>query len=215
MNKTIIPLLLILITSFIFSGCSLSLKTDQNNNQTNQNDSTSTSNICKPKKVTIEGYGDPGNQLSSCFIEYPGEPSRQDKSYYLVEDICGQFTPEFISNTLGKKIIDTKKVESSPSYSCSYYLNDQRDYIMLTLNYLKSENQKIGQESLGRIIKVEDSIPMDNYVAYQENGVINSIYLILGEEKFISIKISSDSVFSTNELITFAINIGQAIKNYK
>jgi hypothetical protein len=56
---------------------------------------------------------------------------------------------------------------------------------------------------------------MDNYVAYQENGVINSIYLILGEEKFISIKISSDSVFSTNELITFAINIGQAIKNYK
>ncbi|MDD4937878.1 MAG: hypothetical protein PHX34_02555 [Candidatus Shapirobacteria bacterium] len=219
MNK-LITLGIVLTSSFILSACTVSktispIINDQNNQNQPTIISSDSHDSCNSQPINIEGYGDPGQKLSNCFVQYPGEPSRQDKSYYIVEDICGQFTPEFISNNLGKKIIDTKEIESHPSYSCSYYWNEQRDYIMLTLNYLKSENQKTGQESLGRTVKTENSIPMNNYIAYQENGIINSIYLILGDEKFISIKTSSDSDFSANELITFAANIAQAIKNYK
>ena len=63
---------------------------------------------------------------------------------------------------------------------------------------------------------VEDpKIPMRNMVVYQEDGQINSIYLVLSDDKFISIQRSSATTFTSDELINFASNIGQVIKNYK
>jgi hypothetical protein len=188
-----------IFVSFLFlSGCSLK-----------------STGSCQPQKITIEGYGDPGQKLANCFVEYPGEPSRQDKSYYLVEDICGQFTQEFISHALGKTITRTQGPKVTGLYNCSYFWNDQNDYVMLVLDYLKTANQKIGQEAMGRTVKTESSIPMNNYVVYQEDGLINSIYFILGDAKFISLQRSSATVLSNQELLDFAANIAQAIKNYK
>lgn len=170
---------------------------------------------CKSEAVAIEGYGDKGTRLTNCFVEYPGEPTRQDKSYYVVEDICGQFTKEFVGNALGKNIVRTKAPTISSLYNCSYYWDDTDEYVMLVLDYLKAINQKTGQEAMGRKVVEEASIPMRNYVVYQEDGVINSIYLILGDEKFISIQRSSGSKLTTEQLLNFAANIASEIKNYK
>lgn len=219
MNKKNI-FLLILSCSILFSACT---KTD-NSVVKNPNQTTSTPiagveikkkpSNCQSEDISIEGYGDKGKKLSNCFVEYPGEPSREDKSYYIVEDICGQFTPEFITNTLGKKIIQAGGPQSTGLYNCSYFIDD-KEYIMLVLEYLSIENQKKGHESMNRITVQEPRIPMRNLVVYQEDSLINSIYLVLNDNKFISIKRSSGSNLSTNDLINFATNIAQEIKNYK
>lgn len=170
---------------------------------------------CLSEEINIEGYGDKGKKLANCFVEYPREPSRQDKSYYIVDDICGQFTPEFVSNALEKKISMAGKNTPDGSYTCTYSWNDLGGNITIILDYLNIKNQKAGQEDLGRKVEEESSIPMKNMVVYQENGLINTIYLILDEEKFISIERSNMAGLNTNELINFAAKVGKEIKNYK
>lgn len=170
--------------------------------------------LCQEESVKLANYGDPGHQLKNCFVEYPGEPSRQDKSYYIVEDICGQFTQVFMENMLGRKIVKIEPPAVSTLSNCSYYFDDT-NYAMIVLDYLKIENQKIGQEAMDRKMVKEDQIPMDNFVAYQEDGNINSIYLILGPEKFISLQRSVKAFPDNASFIDFAAKLGGAIKSYK
>jgi hypothetical protein len=211
--KKLFLLLTLLVSSFVLSGCTKNTPQTPSQNQVQESKQT---NSCQPKEVSIEGYGDKGKQLSNCFIEFPGEPSRQDKSYYILEDLCGQFTPEFISNALGKTIVKTKAPDPEhwSLYNCTYYLDD-KEYVMLVMEYLTIANQKKGNEEMGRTTVEDPKIPMRNMVVYQEDGQINTIYLVLSDDKFISLKRSSVSAFSSDELINFAANIGQAIKNYK
>jgi hypothetical protein len=216
--KKLLLVLTLLISSFVLSGCT---KKDTSPNSVtgiptsgqSTQESKQTSN-CQPKEISIEGYGDKGKQLSNCFVEYPGEPSRQDKSYYIVEDICGQFTKEFISATLGKTIVKTKAPDHWSLYNCTYYLDDQK-YITLVLEYLTIANQKKGNEDMGRTTSEDPKIPMRNMVVYQPDGQLNNIYLVLSDDKFISIHQSSANAFSGDELITFASNVAKEIKNYK
>jgi hypothetical protein len=219
MNKKII-LLLILFSSILFSACT---KTDNSTvNNSDQATSTPIAGVevkqkpgnCQPGEVTLDGYGDKGKMLANCFVEYPGEPSRQDKSYYIVEDICGQFTDKLISASLGKNIVKAKSPDNFNANNCTYYI-DEEEYIMLVLNYLSIDNQKKGHESMDRKTVEDPKIPMRNMVVYQEDGQINSIYLVLSDDKFISIQRSSAATFTSDELINFASNIGQVIKNYK
>jgi len=52
-------------------------------------------------------------------------------------------------------------------------------------------------------------------VVWQKDGLINSIYLVLGEEKFISIQRSLAKALTNEEDLNLAAKIGEAIKNYK
>ncbi len=171
-------------------------------------------NSCKEEKVNLPNYGDPGQRLKNCFMKYPGEPTRQDKSYYIVEDICGQFTKEFIENMLGAKITKMEPSKVSSVYACSYYI-DNKEYIMLVLNYLKIENQRIGQEAMGRKMEKNPKIPVDNLITWQEDGAINNVYYILGPEKFLSLERSSKAALDNDKIINFSVKMGEAIKGYK
>ena len=206
-----IALLLILIAASLFlTGCT----TDKNTNN------VPTSGPCSPGNVEISGYSDKGHRLSSCFVEYPGEPTRQDKSYNIVEDICGQFTQEFVSNLSGKKFIRIEPPTSSSLYNCEYVISDNgkvngKEYILIIMEYLTIENQKIGQESMGRTMTADANIPMRNYVAYQEDGKINTIYLVLSDNKFISLDRSSTTAATNEEMLSFAKKLAEEIKGYK
>jgi hypothetical protein len=174
---------------------------------------------CNEEKVKLPNYGDPGKRLSNCFVQYPGEPSRQDKSYYIVEDICGQFTKEFVENMLGLSLLKIAKPKVDSLYNCTYYFTDQPagigSYVMLNLEYLNVENQKKGHEMAGRTIKTDPRIPMKHFIVWQKDGLINEIYLVLGPEKFISINRSSGKVLDNEKDIEFAANLAKEIKNYK
>ena len=174
---------------------------------------------CKEEKVKLPNYGDPGKRLGNCFVQYPGEPSRQDKSYYIVEDICGQFTKEFVENMLGLSILKIEKPTNDRLYNCKYFFSDQPagtgTYVMLNLEYLNAENQKKGHQMAGRTIKTDPRIQMKHFIVWQKDGLINEIYLVLGPEKFISINRSSGKVLDNEKDIEFAANLAKEIKNYK
>ena len=66
-----------------------------------------------------------------------------------------------------------------------------------------------------QITKEEAQIPMRNMVVYQPDGTINTIYWVLGDEKFLSLERSDGGGLTTDELMNFASKIGEGIKNYK
>lgn len=217
MIKQLGKLGLIVVTGIILAGCNKvdkEVQTEQVKNE-KQVIVTEKTGGCTPGKVEIEGYGDPGKRLANCFVEYPGEPSREDKSYYVVEDVCGQFTKEFVQNALEKSVIKTIPPEREGLYNCSYVIDDKDNYVMLVFEYLSIENQKKGQEMMGRKTEESERIPMRNLVVTQEDGAINTIYLVLGDEKFISIKRSEGVGLTNEELLNFASKIASEIKDYK
>lgn len=210
--KKIFLTLILLSSSFFLSACGLKNTSDSVNKSDQQ--SINSNQQCQPGDVDIEGYGDKGKRLANCFIQYPGEPSRQDKSYYIVEDICGQFTADFISRTLGKNIIKTQTPYNNGAYYCQYYL-DNSEVVLLALEYESVEGRKKIRETAGFKVVEDTKIPMKNEVLYKSDGQLSDIYLVLNDNKFISIAWSNKTGLSENDLITFAVNIAKNIKDYK
>ncbi len=68
---------------------------------------------------------------------------------------------------------------------------------------------------MGRTVKSDPRIPMENYLVWQPDGLFYTIYFVFGPKKFISIERTSDLGLSAEELIQFAANIGKEIKDYK
>jgi hypothetical protein len=85
----------------------------------------------------------------------------------------------------------------------------------VVLNYLNVDRQKAAQVTLGRTVTTNTSIPMDHWVATQENGVINAIYFVLGTDKFVRLDRSSTSVLSDTELVALAVKLGTKMKDFK
>jgi hypothetical protein len=241
MPKKIQLLTLAIVGLLFLSGCAT--KTDQNNPPTGSNsgsnvvnnnitsdekvtsiDVTSDNNeqsanatllnSCQSENVSLPNYGDPGHRLKNCFVKYPGEPSRQDKSYYIVEDICGQFTQAFMENMYGAKLAKIELPQVATINNCTYYF-DEKEYAMLNLEYLSAENQKKGNEAMDRKVEKDPQIPMENMVTYQEDGAINVIYLILSPNKFISLRPNSKNAIANDKFLELAVNIASAIKGYK
>jgi len=221
MSKKIFIFLSVLVGVVIVSGCGNKIKTDNQSNTNNQGirkenniSASPAARSCQEEKVDLPNYGDPGKRLKNCFVEYPGEPSRQDKSYYIVEDICGQFKKEFMENMLQEKLSKIELPKISGIYNCTYYF-DEKEYVTLKLEYLSAENREKENEIMNRKVEKNSGIPMDNAVVYWEDDAINAIYLILGSEKFISMRSSSKTAIANDKFINLASKIGEAIKNYK
>ncbi len=174
---------------------------------------------CNEEKVSLPNYGDPGKRLSNCFVQYPGEPSRQDSHYYIVEDICGQFTKEFVENMLGGSLLRIEPPKIASIYSCRYYFSDDPPgigtYLWLNLEYLSVETQKKGHQMAGRTIKTDPRIAMEHFVVWQPDGLINEIYLVLGPEKFLSINRSSGKALDNEKDLQFAANLAKELKDYR
>jgi hypothetical protein len=80
-----ILLMALVLGLFILAGC-----TPKTENQTPTNTTSGDQTVagkCTPGPVDLVNYGDKGKRLANCFVEYPGEPSRQDKSYYITDII--------------------------------------------------------------------------------------------------------------------------------
>ncbi|MFA5994536.1 MAG: hypothetical protein WC823_06285 [Parcubacteria group bacterium] len=220
MEKKIIFSLIILSSALLLTGCAKEKEQQIGKEdvkgvpQESMEGGNASRNVCREEKVKLPNYGDPAQRLVNCFVQYPGEPTRGDKSYYIVEDICGQFTQMFMENMLGQKLIKIEPPQLSAANGCSYYWNKQ-DYVVLNLEYLSAENQRQGQEALGRQVTQNAKIPLANWVVTEKSGAVNAVYLILGPQKFISLRPSSMSVVDQISLIDVAAKIAQEIKNYK
>lgn len=140
-------------------------------------------------------------------------------------DICKEFSVDFVYSATGKPIVRAEPSPIAGIFRCEYFINYQTDYyksdertspggqyISIQLeNNLSIANQKKWMEALGRTIKVDPNIKMDNFIAVQENGEINTIYLILSPMSFISIDRSDTKVISNEENIAFAAKVAEKI----
>lgn len=154
------------------------------------------------------------------FIRFPGEPTRESKDYYIIEDICGQFTEKFMEGVTGKKFakIENPFAEMGGIYVCHYYFEGNDSVLAdlyLVLEYLNVENHKKALEFLDYKLETSDSIPMDHFMAINKDGDINGIYLVLGSDKFIRLDRSSTKSASNEEMKAYAVKIAQKIRNYK
>lgn len=156
------------------------------------------------------------------FVRFPGEPSRNDPShYYVLEDICGQFTKTFMEFASGKKILRMDGPPADGLYYCQYNVDTAENgakidkFFSLSMDYLSVENQKKGHEFLGRTIKTDPRIKMEHFIVMQEDGLINEIYFVLGPNKFISLNRSSGEALTEEEAINLAIKLGEKMQNFR
>lgn len=205
MDKKIIIFLFLIAGAALFSGCGGKEGSAEN--------SDGIINQCKAEKVSLSNYGDQGDRLENCFVKYPGEPTREDTYYYIVEDICGQFTKEFVENLLGKNVVKVEPPKKSRIYNCSYYL-DEKEYLTLSLEYLLIENEERSYDKAGNEVEKNPQIPMDNLVV-TEGGYISRIFFILSPDKFISLSPASKNTIEKGKILEFASKLGEAIKKYK
>ena len=164
------------------------------------------------------GYVDTLTTDADGFVRFPGEPTRQTTKYVVVEDICGQFTAQFMENMTGHQIAKAENPyqDVGSVYSCHYtYEGSSQPDILLILNYLTFANQKKGHEVLGRRTEESSFIPMRNLVVYQDNGQINEIYLVLSDNKYISINRGAGTKVTNEELLAIAAELGQKMANYQ
>lgn len=136
----------------------------------------------------------------------------QEKSINVGDDVCGEFSKEWVASVVGKTIIKTEKLDSSGTHVCQYYTDDS-NFITLRLNNLNVENQKKGQIALGRTITTNEKIKMEHFVVMQSENVINEIILVINPNRFIAVDRTSTKAATEDELVNFASQVSNRINN--
>lgn len=192
----------LIIISLILSGC-IKIPRPGNPIVSNNDQSDNSQITTNPDGTTTDPDG---------FVRFPIEPTRHTTTYVILEDICTQFSQKFMEKMIGKTIVKLEPPVVTGLYNCSYYFND-KNYLMLRLEYLSAEDMKKGHEMLGRQVKSDPSIPMKNYIIYQENGQINETYLILSDNKFLSFDRSTVDAMTNDEVLAFARRLATKVKD--
>jgi hypothetical protein len=144
----------------------------------------------------------------------------------VITDMCKEIPAEWVSQAIGKAIVKSEAGPGQADY-CQYYTEWSEDYYKIpggtnmpggpfvALNYenLSVENQKQGNEYLGRKIETNDKIKMEHFLSVQEDGLINSIYLVIDPSHFVSVDRSSGKVLSEEETVDFAVKVAEKLKS--
>lgn len=128
----------------------------------------------------------------------------------LITDMCGQISADFVGQAAGKTVVKTEPGPGQPDY-CQYFF-DSKNFVSLNYDNYNVENQKKGLEILDRKIETNDKIKMEHFLAIQEDGLINSIYLILDPDRFVSVNRSSGKALGETEVVDFAAKVAELLK---
>lgn len=150
------------------------------------------------------------------FVRMPGEASRRDTVYVVTGDVCEQFTPAYMQGLSGKKILRASAGVAGTSV-CQYFISAENKNLMfqVAVDWRNVEDQKTAFRYLGWKITAEPSIPMNNFVVYQENGRINKVYLVFGPGKFVTLDRSAADALSESETMDLAVRLGGKLKDFK
>ncbi len=145
------------------------------------------------------------------------QKQEQTKKGDISDDVCAEFSAELVGNAMGKEVVKTEGPSMASFYNCRYYFNyDEKtkkgDNILLNLENLDVARQKRGHEIMDRTITTNDKIKMEHFMAMQEDGQINSLYLVLGPNRFISINRSSFKAGTNEDIINLAEKLAEEIK---
>jgi len=122
--------------------------------------------------------------------------------------VCSEVPKELIARIIGKQVTDIIDFSTSKDTGCKYYTNRKNEeYILVSVVYLNAEKQKKGQMILGRSVTTSGKIGMEHFIALQENGMINAIYLVMAPEKYVRIDRSSKDVATNDQLTDLAAKV--------
>jgi len=127
-------------------------------------------------------------------------------------DICGAFPKEFVEQATAKKIVKTEDFTLQELHTCKYFV-DETDFVTLRYDSLSVENQKKGQQTLGRSITTNPKIKMEHFVVVQGDGLINEVVLVLNPNLLISVDRSSTKAANEEEIINFAVAVADRIQS--
>lgn len=197
MIKKVLVFSFIIISSIILSGCTAKTGSNSPTGSSGDEPSSSTDGITEKKP----GDGEPR----------PERPKTGQDSFGV--DVCGELTKEIVGQTIGKTILSIRDFSGSTSTGCEYYTDEQKnEFVTVVVSYLSAENQKKGQEALGRSIAEVEDIMAEHFVVWQEDGkTINAIYLVMMPDKFVRIDRSSIEVIDNDMLIKLARKVAEMI----
>jgi hypothetical protein len=124
--------------------------------------------------------------------------------------VCTEVPKELVARTIGKQVTDTADFSTAKDTGCKYYTNRKKEeYALVSVAFMNTEKQKKGQKVLGRSITTSGKIGMEHFIALQENGMINAIYLVMAPEKYIRIDRSAKDVATNDQLTDLAAKVAE------
>jgi hypothetical protein len=155
-----------------------------------------------------------------------GEDNAKTKKGDISNDICAEFTPDFVYSVLHKPIV---RVEPSPLatvFACDYFIDYKLDFykdakynyvgaggpsITIVLDNLNVEKQKEAREYLGLTLGSSKKIKMENIVSYRKDNSMWSVDLIINPNRFVWANYSHKAI-TDDELITLAAAMADKIQ---
>jgi hypothetical protein len=127
-------------------------------------------------------------------------------------DVCSEVPSSLVSDIIGKAIVETENPSTSSGTGCMYFTNKEKyEHILIQVSYLSVENQKKGQEIMDRSITTDNTIPIENFLAIQEDGQINAIYLVMTSQKYVRIDRTPNTA-DNDQLVNLARQVASVIK---
>lgn len=135
-----------------------------------------------------------------------------NKQITVGNDICAQFPKEWVALAAGKTIVKAtpSHTNGTATYACNYYINET-NFVSIDVNDYSVEGQKKGQISFGRTLKTDPRIAMDHFIVFETDGLIDSIYLVLTPNRFVTVDRFYGKVFDNEGVIAFAAKVAQKI----
>jgi PBP1b-binding outer membrane lipoprotein LpoB len=174
-------------------------------------ESTSSGTVTKTAATTAPSPVTPQTSVATPTATAAATPLPTART--LGADLCAEFPAAVISEMLGKPIERAEHKSSGPSDVCQYYLaGGNGAFLSLRHSNLSVENQKKGALALKRMLQTDARIGMEHLVVVQEDGNINSIYLVLNANHFVALDRTSLKVASNEELIEVAAKVAAYLK---
>ena len=142
------------------------------------------------------------------------------------DDICAEFTPDFVYSVLQKPIVRVEPSKLTGVHACDYFTDYKDDYykdaasnfsapggpnISIVLDNLNVARQKEGSVFLGLTLGSTTKINMENTIDYRKDQSIWSVNLIINPNRFVWASYSGKAI-TDDELITFAAAMADKIQ---
>ncbi len=151
----------------------------------------------------------PTSELKDSTVVPSTRPMDGPDSFAL--DVCEEVSKEMVENIITKSIVEVESSSTSTDTNCKYFTDTEKyEHVLIQVSYLSVENQKSGQEMMERRITSDESIPMENFLAIQEDGLINAIYLVMSPEKFVRVDRTANTA-DEEQLLELAKQVAEII----
>lgn len=149
-------------------------------------------------------------QINSSVSNSNPNPNVPEKRESITSDPCTQFTSDFVSGAIGTPVIKTTNYDHGQSKVCQYFIEGNK-MVQISVEYRKVDDQKKANEFLGWQVKKDGSIGMDNFLVWQENHVLNKIYLVIDPNTSVMFSRTAADVVDNEKMITLAKAVASRI----